>query len=81
MSDHKIVVRNYEGMITTYEEPVDYSAHNSLTCKFCQNKWLEPGHSGISGLLDGDAMLIRPEGFEELHKRGGAKHRLRSQDE
>jgi hypothetical protein len=25
MSDHKIVLRNYEGFVTTYEEPVDYN--------------------------------------------------------
>jgi len=24
MSDHKIILRNYEGYVTTYEEPVDY---------------------------------------------------------
>ena len=24
MSDHKIIVRNYEGYVTTYEEPTDY---------------------------------------------------------
>ena len=81
MSDHKIVLRNYQGMITTYEEPVEYTTHNALTCKFCQNKRPESGQSGISGLLDGDEMLIRPEGFEELHKRGGARHRLRNQDD
>jgi len=25
MSDHKIILRNYEGYITTYEEPTDYT--------------------------------------------------------
>src|SRR5512134_2628436 len=43
MSDHKIVLRNYEGFITTYEEPVEYPSHNPKTCKFCQNKRSEPG--------------------------------------
>ena len=79
-SDHKIVLRNYEGFITTYEEPQDYKPHDATTCKYCQNKRLEPGQSGISGLLDGDALTIKPEGFDQLHIRGGETHRLRSDD-
>ena len=27
-SDHKVVLRNYEGYITTYEEPTDYTPHD-----------------------------------------------------
>ena len=77
-SDHKIVLRNYEGYITTYEEPQDYKAHDPKTCSYCQHKRLEPGQSGVSGLLDGEAMFIEPEHFEELHNRGGAHHRLRA---
>ena len=37
-SDHKIILRNYEGYITTYEEPQDYKAHDPATCKYCQSK-------------------------------------------
>ena len=29
-SDHKVILRNYEGYITTYEEPTDYQAHQRL---------------------------------------------------
>jgi len=77
-SDHKIVLRNYEGYITTYEEPQDYKAHDPKTCSYCQHKRVEPGQSGVSGLLDGEAMFIKPESFEELHNRGGIQHRLRA---
>jgi lysine 2,3-aminomutase len=76
-SDHKVVLRNYEGFITTYEEPVDAPAHNPKTCPYCQEKRLEPGQSGVFGLLDSDGMFIKPEGYEELHNRGGGMHRLR----
>jgi len=78
MSDHKIVLRNYEGYITTYEEPVNYTPHDPKTCKFCQSKRLEPGQQGVSGLLDSDEMFIKPEGFDLLHNRGGGQHRLRA---
>ena len=78
MSDHKIVLRNYEGLITTYEEPESYKAHDPKTCPYCQARQAEPGQSGVQGLLDGDSMLIKPEGFDQLHSRGGGQHRLRS---
>jgi lysine 2,3-aminomutase len=78
MSDHKIVLRNYEGFITTYEEPQQYQAHNPATCKFCQAKRLEPGQAGVFGLLDSQEMTIKPEGFDFLHNRGGGSHRLRA---
>lgn len=76
-SDHKIVLRNYEGYITTYEEPIHYEPHDPKTCSYCQHKRIEPGQSGVHGLLDGDAMFIKPQGFDELHNRGGGAHRLR----
>lgn len=80
-SDHKIVLRNYEGYITTYEEPVDYHIHDPETCSYCKTKRMEPGQSGVSGLLDGEEMFIKPEGFDILHNRGGGQHRLRSNED
>jgi lysine 2,3-aminomutase len=76
-SDHKVVVRNYEGFISTYEEPTEYKLHDPKTCKFCQNKRAEPGQSGVSGLLDGDDMFIKPGSFDEVHERDGIQHRLK----
>ncbi|MEW6649668.1 MAG: lysine 2,3-aminomutase [Chloroflexota bacterium] len=81
LSDHKIILRNYEGYITTYEEPVEYHPHDPKTCSYCQHKRLEPGQTGITGLLDGDEMFIKPEGFDQLHNRGGGQHRLRANQE
>ena len=80
-SDHKIVLRNYEGHITTYEEPMHYKSHNPKTCSYCQSKRMEEGQSGVFGLLDGERMFIQPEGFDQLHNRGGAQHRLRENTE
>ena len=77
-SDHKIILRNYEGYITTYEEPQTYQAHDPKTCKYCLSKRTEPGQSGVSGLLDGEEMFIKPENFDLLHNRGGGAHRLRA---
>lgn len=77
-SDHKIALRNYEGYITAYEEPSQYEIHDPKTCKFCQQRRAEEGQVGVMGLLEGDAMFIKPEGFDELHNRGGGMHRLRA---
>jgi lysine 2,3-aminomutase len=79
MSDHKIIVRNYEGYVSSYEEPSDYKAHDPKTCKYCQNKRPEPGQAGLTGLLDGDEMFIKPLGFDEIHDRHGLQHRLKDE--
>ena len=78
-SDHKIILRNYEGYVTTYEEPTQYSAHDPATCAYCQNKRLEPGQTGITGLLDGEEMFLKPEGFDLTHDRHGLQHRLKDE--
>jgi lysine 2,3-aminomutase len=76
-SDHKVVLRNYEGYITTYEEPLEYKQHDRASCKSCQKARPEPGQSGVLGLLEGDRMWIEPMGFEEVHQRGNKEpHRL-----
>ena len=64
ISDHKVVLRNYEGYITTYEEPDTYQKHDSHACTYCQHERPEPGQSGVLGLLEGERMWIEPKGFD-----------------
>jgi lysine 2,3-aminomutase len=76
-SDHKVVLRNYEGFITTYEEPLEYEQHDRSTCRYCQAQRPEPGQRGVLGLLEGEQMWIEPGGFAEVHRRGATEpHRL-----
>jgi lysine 2,3-aminomutase len=77
MSDHKVILRNYEGYVSTYEEPTDYLPSDAA--KFKGDKRPEPGQAGISGLLEGEQMFIKPEGFDETHDRHGIQHRLKDQ--
>ena len=71
------MLRNYEGYITTYEEPPTYERHDSATCAYCQHERPEPGQSGVLGLLEGERMWIEPKGFTEIHSRGNTEqHRL-----
>ncbi|MBG0784930.1 MAG: lysine 2,3-aminomutase [Anaerolineaceae bacterium] len=76
-SDHKVVLRNYEGYITTYEEPMDYKPINPALVAPFKDATLEPGQSGVFGLLEGEEMFLKPDGFDQLHNRGGGVHRLR----
>jgi lysine 2,3-aminomutase len=75
MSDHKIVLRNFEGYITTYEEPTDYTP--AMAAKYKGPKRPEPGQEGLTGLLDGDRMFIKSEDFDLVHDRHGVQHRLK----
>ncbi len=76
-SDHKVVLRNFEGYITTYEEPAQYTPHDKANCQYCLHPRSEPGQGGVEGLLDGRQMWIQPSGFEQAHLRGRtAPHRL-----
>ena len=77
MSDHKIVLRNFEGYISAYEEPVDYLPANAA--RYAGEKRPEPGQNGLTGLLDGDQIFIKPEGFDDIHDRGGIQHRLKDE--
>ncbi len=69
MSDSKVIVRNYEGFITTYTQPPTYTPHDPETCPSCQAHSQNTQQQGISGLLSGKAVTIKPEGWDELHKR------------
>lgn len=77
MSDHKIILRNFEGYITTYEEPLDYLPGRAA--RFQGEKRPEPGQSGISGLLEGEDLFIKPHGFDQIHERDGIQHRLKDE--
>ena len=67
--DHKVVLRNFEGYTTAYEEPGIYASHDQTNCKYCQQKQVEPGQMGVYGLLAGDETGIKPEGFDVTHAR------------
>lgn len=76
MSDHKVVLRNFEGYICTYEEPREYKGPDkSLTASFRPDSQIS--QEGVFGLLQGEELSIKPEGFDQVHLRGGKQHRLR----
>jgi lysine 2,3-aminomutase len=78
MSDHKVILRNFEGFVTTYEEPTDYTP--AMSAKYKGLKRPEPGQSGLTGLLEGDNLFIKPADFDEIHHRDGIEHRLKDEN-
>jgi lysine 2,3-aminomutase len=77
-SPGKVVLRNFEGMITTYQEPENYDPHAIEAQEALIEPRPEPGQEGILSLLEGKKLYIEPEGFDVVRARGGAEHRLRS---
>lgn len=52
----KVVLRNFEGVITTYTEPETYK--NECHCEDCTSK-----EEGVAALLRGDKLSLEPEGL------------------
>ncbi len=63
MSPNKMVLRNYEGVITSYSEPENYK--NECHCADCSND----KYDGVSSLLSGNNVSIEPSGLERRTRR------------
>lgn len=60
-SHDKVILRNFEGVITTYTEPHNYTP--GCTCDICTGK--KTAHKvGVAGLLNGENMSLEPMGLE-----------------
>ncbi|MBI9036373.1 MAG: lysine 2,3-aminomutase, partial [Bacteroidales bacterium] len=51
----KVILRNFEGVITTYTEPQNYN--NECQCPDCTNEQMG---EGVASLLQGDKMSLEP---------------------
>lgn len=68
MSDTRVVLRNYEGFLSTYTQPAagEYRPHDPARCPYCRN---QRSAQGVAGLLAGHERTIAPEGWREQHRR------------
>jgi lysine 2,3-aminomutase len=57
----RVVLRNFEGVITTYEEPDDYKPN--CNCEDCEKQ------IGVSALLSGQKVTIEPEDLQRKLRR------------
>ena len=67
-SPHRVVVRNYEGVFSTYTEPEDYK--EECHCPECEKARKE----GIAALLSGEQLAIEPSHLQR-HERNEANHK------
>ena len=73
MSPNKVVLRNFEGVITTYTEP-QYDKQ-PCTCPVCTGK-KEHKLTGVAGLLQGDDIALEPT---KLARNDRAKERMQKE--
>jgi lysine 2,3-aminomutase len=65
----KIVLRNYEGVISTYSEPTNYESN--CTCKDCMSNHID----GVAGLLFGERISLEPEHLKRKERIKREKNR------
>ncbi len=66
MSEKRVVLRNYEGVITTYTEPSGYTS-DCRTCEYCEDDRYKP-IDGVARLLNGELLTLEPSQLTR-HKR------------
>lgn len=63
----KIILRNYEGVITSYPEPTSYTQHNRESCDYCREN--QKDGEGIYGLMRNDLSVLQPKSLRRLGRR------------
>lgn len=64
----KVILRNFEGVITTYSEPDHYVSE--CNCEDCKTHRLD----GISGLLEGNRISMEPESLKRKERIQHERH-------
>lgn len=69
-SPERVVLRNFEGVITTYTQPTNYSSN--CECDVCTGK-AKGSTTGVASLLSGERLALEPTELER-RDRSGSKH-------
>lgn len=70
-NEKRVILRNYEGVITSYDEPHFYE-ENCGQCRICRDEpWLTPT-CGVARLLEGTEKVLEPKNLARLSR---ASHR------
>jgi lysine 2,3-aminomutase len=64
-TDTQVILRNYEGVICTYQEPSDKMPHTE--CEFCRSNTQEA--AGLEKLYSGDQISLVPQDNNRLRRR------------
>ena len=64
---HKVILRNYEGVIATYTEPKQYE--HTCTCTVCRGE-LDVQYEGLAALMNNQQLSLEPEGISRRKRAG-----------
>ncbi len=64
-SPHKVILRNYEGVITTYTEPDEYE--ESCNCEVCRGE-KEWNLDGVASLMQGRRISLEPAQLKRMQR-------------
>ncbi|NPV69784.1 MAG: lysine 2,3-aminomutase [Firmicutes bacterium] len=68
MSDNKVILRNYEGVICAYTEPEDAQSNCPEGCDYCEGK-ADEYSIGLAKLFNDQASSLEPKDTERLKRR------------
>ena len=73
-SDRRVVLRSYEGVLTTYTQPEN--PYSKCWCELCKAGQFGP-NGGVGSLLSGQKLVLEPVGlpspaYERRHALGGS---------
>jgi len=59
-NEKRVILRNYEGVITTYDEPSHYE-NDCGKCRICKDEPQLNASCGVAKLLDGTEKVLEPK--------------------
>jgi lysine 2,3-aminomutase len=68
-NEKRVVLRNYEGVITTYDEPSHYE-NDCGKCRICKDEPQLNASCGVARLLDGTQKVIEPKNLVRASRNG-----------
>lgn len=71
MSDRKVILRNYEGGIFSYTEPIDKISYCPKNCDLCDKEPYLESKDGPASMLSGKRLLIEPTESQRIKRRNG----------
>lgn len=70
-SPNKTILRNFEGVITSYPEPPNYTPHDPESCEYCQAA--KGTVTGIASLMSDERLNLEPKQLDREHRRVSEK--------
>lgn len=77
MSDRRVVLRNYEGGMFTYVEPLDKISFCSKNCDLCKKEPYLESKDGPASMLSGKKLLIEPSDSQRIKRRNGISSNIK----